>query len=100
MLLFVVVSDGSFAASERASRRMGDCKARISLYRGRIDCAPCVGISSGRKAENGFTRFEMKLIFILLTATLSGCVTRAVIHAERVTVTVAPSVKIKASTLP
>ena len=100
MLLFVVVSHGSFAASERASRRMGDCKARISLYRGRIDCAPCVGISSGRKAENGFTRFEMKLIFILLTAALSGCVTRATIYARTCIVTVSPSVEIKATPLP
>jgi len=42
----------------------------------------------------------MKLIFVLLAAALSGCVTRATIHAEHVTVTVAPSVIIKASTLP
>jgi hypothetical protein len=42
----------------------------------------------------------MKLIFVLLAASLSSCVTRATIYAEKVTVTVAPSVKIKASPLP
>ena len=42
----------------------------------------------------------MRLIFVMLAATLAGCVTQATIHAEKVTVTVAPSVKIKASPLP
>ena len=42
----------------------------------------------------------MKLIFILLTAALSGCVTRATIYARTCIVTVSPSVEIKATPLP
>ena len=100
MLLFVVVSDGPFTASERSIRRMGTRKARFSLHRGRTDCASCVGVSAGHKAEKRFTGNQMKLIFILLTATLSGCVTRATIYARTCIVTVSPSVEIKATPLP
>ena len=42
----------------------------------------------------------MKLIFVLIAASLTSCVTRAVIHAKSVTVTVAPTVEIKATPLP
>ena len=42
----------------------------------------------------------MKLIFVLFAAMLSGCVTRATIHARTCIVTVSPSVEIKATPLP
>jgi len=42
----------------------------------------------------------MRLIFIMLAATLAGCVTRATINAKTVVVKISPTVEIKASPLP